>query len=403
MAGPGRHMFGDEERQEVAEVLASGHLSRYGDTNDQGFTHKVYSLEQEFAELIGMPHALAVNSGTSALLVALWALGIGEGDEVLVPGFTYVATMAAVLHARATPVLVEVDASLTIDPEDVAAKITPRSKAVIPVHMLGKPCKVSDLLEISTSAGLHVIEDCCQATGGSYQGRRLGSFGDIGVYSFNRSKILSAGEGGILTTSDDHLYRRAFALHDQGHSPLRTSKERAGPSLIGMNLKMNELTGAVALAQLRKIEPLLADLRRRKSLLVGLLDDLPGVTLSPANDQGECATILTLQFPTREKAADVARTLGTETLDNAGWHVYRHMEQIGYHRTASPTWPGHARNASPGDLPRTDNILSRSVNVSIGVVDKGLGAGFGANLESSNEDLSAVAHAIRTAVGESRQ
>lgn len=391
MAGPGAYCFSDEERQEVMDVLSSGHLSRYGDLEDSGFKHKVYSFENEFAEYCGVNHALATNSGTSSLFIALLAMGIGEGDEVLVPGYTYISSISSIIYARATPVLVEIDESLTIDPTDIERKITPKTRAIMVVHMLGNPCKMTEITAIAKKHNLLIIEDGCQAAGASYQGKKVGSIGDIGAFSLNRYKNIVTGDGGVITVNDKALYERAFAIHDQGHRPNRSSKDAAG-SLIGLNLKMNELTGAVALAQIRKLDGMLQTLRQNKRLLKDKLTTLKHMKFREINDSaGECATILTIIFDDAEMANAVCERLGTKTLSQSGWHVYSNMEQIVNHKTPVNNWSERARYATPGALPQTDAILARSVNISIGVVDAGLGASFGINIHSSEEEIDKVA------------
>ncbi|WP_165975318.1 DegT/DnrJ/EryC1/StrS family aminotransferase [Actinomadura rubrisoli] len=400
MAGPGAYVFGDEERREVEDVLTSGHLSRYGSADDPGFTQKVHTLEQEFAAHCGVAHAVATSSGTGALLISLLAAGIGPGDEVLVPGFTYVATMGAIVHARAVPVLVEVDESLTMDPQDLRRKITPRTRAVLVVHMLGNACDMRQIRKIVEERDLVLIEDACQAGGGSYDGRALGSFGALGAFSFNRYKMMSTGDGGIVVTDDQRLYERVFALHDQGHIPLRAGGKMAGHarSLIGLNFKMNELTGAVALAQLRKVDGIVATLREKKAALRARIPDLPGVRPRVLNDPaGDCASLLTYLFDEREHAEAVAARLGVRTVAGSGWHVYGLMDQIVEHKTPVPGWSEPARYAQPGDLPRTDDILGRAINISVGVVDNGIGAGFGINIASSDAEITLVAERFAAA------
>ena len=397
MAGPGAYCFGDEERREVMDVLSSGHLSRYGDLRDTDFKHKVYSFEKEFSQHLGVKHALANSSGTASLFISLLALGIGPGDEVLVPGYTYVASISSIIYAQATPVLVEIDDSLNIDPVDIEKKITSRTKAIMPVHMLGNPCDMTRIMEIAKRHGLFVIEDACQAIGASYNGKKLGTFGDVGVFSLNRYKMI-AGEGGVITTNNDDLYKRAFAIHDQGHTPNRSSKDAAG-SLIGVNLKMNELTGAVALAQTRKLDWMLQTLRDNKTHLKNKLSAVEGIRFRKINDpEGECATVLTVIFDSVDDANKIASKLSSKTMIESGWHVYSNMTQIGELRTPVKNWPCKAQFASPGVLPRTDDILARSFSISIGVVDDGLGTGFGVNIHSSDSDIEQVAREFMDAV-----
>lgn len=390
MAGPGAYCFGDEERREVMDVLSSGHLSRYGDLQDPDFKHKVYSFEQEFSQHLGVKHALATNSGTASLYISLLALGIGAGDEVLVPGYTYVASISSIIYAQATPVLVEIDDSLNIDPVDLEKKISEKTKAIIVVHMLGNPCDMTAIMAIADRHGLLVIEDACQAIGACYEGKKVGTFGDMGVFSLNRYKMIS-GEGGVITTNSDDLHERSFAIHDQGHSPNRSNKNAAG-SLIGVNLKMNELTGAVALAQTRKLDWMLQTLKQNKELLKNQLTPIEGMSFRKINDTaGECATVLTVTFDDVSTANNVAKKLSSKTMIQSGWHVYRNMAQIIESRTPVTSWPGKTKFTSPGSLPKTDDILARSFSISIGVVDEGLGTGFGINIFSTESDIMHVA------------
>jgi dTDP-4-amino-4,6-dideoxygalactose transaminase len=392
MAGPGAYSFGDEEKQEVMDVLSSGYLSRYGSLDDPAFKHKVYSLEQEFSDYIGVRHTIAASSGTNALFIALLALGLKEGDEVLVPGYTFVASIGSIIYARATPVLVEVDDSLTIDPIDLERKITKKTKAIMPVHMLGNSCDMEKIMEIANRYNLAVIEDGCQAAGGSYKGQYLGSIGNVGAFSLNQHKNIAAGCGGLLVTNDDMIYERAFAIYDQGHKPNRSGKEVGERSLIGLNFQINELTGAVALAQVRKLDKMLSILRKNKRILKDKIRGIPGVGFRSINDEeGDCATMLTVIFETKEMAESVSRRLDSKTLIHSGWHVYSNMEQIAKHKTPVEEWSQPSRYVSRGDLSQTDDILSRSMNISVGVVDGGLGSAFGINILSDEKDIERVA------------
>jgi dTDP-4-amino-4,6-dideoxygalactose transaminase len=176
--GPGSYWIGDDERREVQDVLQSGHLSRYGEFDDPAFKHKVYSLEQEFAEYCGVSHALATSSGTGSIMIALLTLGLKPGDEVIVPAYTFVATYSAAIFAGLVPVLAEIDESLTLDPGDIEGRITPRTRAIMPVHMLGNPCDMDAIMAVAEKHGLLVLEDACQAAGASYKGRKVGSIGE---------------------------------------------------------------------------------------------------------------------------------------------------------------------------------------------------------------------------------
>ena len=302
------------------------------------------------------------------------------------------------------PVLVEVDDTLTVDPEDLRRKITSKTRAIVAVHMLGAPCDMDAIGSIAQDHGLVVIEDVCQAAGGTYRGNRLGALGTVGAFSLNRQKIISAGEGGLLVTDDTEIYERAFALHDQGHRPAGTSKDVDLDGLIGLNFKMNELAGAVALAQVRKLDGMLEQLRSKKKQLESLLPPLPGIRARRVTDPtGDCATMLVVLFANAAQAACVARRLGTRTLADSGWHVYGHMRQVAIHRTPVVRWTPASRYAQPGALPRTDELLRRAIAISVGVVDAGLGAGFGVSLRASDQRIAEVADEFVAACRESMQ
>lgn len=276
MPGPGFEWIGKEEEKEVLEVLRERWLFRYGDEKDPAFKRKVKALEEMVEQRFGAKHALAVTSGTAALITALSALGIGPGDEVIVPGYTFIASMSSVIIARAVPVLAEIDESLTMDPGDVERRITPRTKAIMAVHMLGNPCNLDALKAIASKNKLILIEDAAQAFGGTYKGKRLGTLGEIGIYSFNIFKTINAGDGGMVVTDNDELYFRAFGYHDQGHFPSRSGVEIGNRSIIGQNYRMNEITGAVLIAQFRRLDDIIGRLREIKGRFKSQIQGIPG-------------------------------------------------------------------------------------------------------------------------------
>jgi dTDP-4-amino-4,6-dideoxygalactose transaminase len=393
MAGPGSQWIGKEEVDELLEVMSSGYLFRYGNLDDPGFKHKVYSFEQEFAAHCGLRHALATSSGTAALVCVLKATGIGEGDEVIVPAYTFIASYSAVIFAGGIPVLAEIDESLSLDPADIERRISPRTRAIMPVHMLGNPCDLDAIMAVAERHGLPVIEDCCQANGASYKGRKLGGRGTMGAFSLNIFKTVTAGDGGVVVTDDEDLYQKAFAFHDQGHSPLRGGVEVGRRSILGMNFRMNELTGAVALAQLRKLDRIIGVLREKKRRFKEAIGALEGMKFRVLNDpEGECGTICTVLFDRPDRAARVSRELGTTTVDHSGWHVYSNMEH--FNRYLRERHLPHGKGA----YPRTDDILSRAINLSVGVVDAGLGAAFGIHIDSTDGEICETAGRFRRAV-----
>ena len=349
--GPGSYVLGAEERKEVLDVLDGGNLFRYGTPGVDGFQAKVVTFENEMAERLGHKHVVATSSGTGSLMCCLAALGIGMGDEVIVPGYTFIASIATIAMMNAIPVLAEIDESLTIDPTKIEALITPKTKAIMPVHMLGNPCDMDPIMEIAKKHNLYVIEDCCQAVGAAYHGKRVGTIGDMGAYSLNVFKTITTGDGGFVGTSSDELYERAFGFHDQGHKPCRMGVE------VGLGF--------------RKI-----------------------------NDEKECATLLTLLFDTKELADKFCAAMGTAPIAKSGWHVYNNMEQILDKKTWTDNHPFHLsdRTYEKHMLPQTDDILDRAVNISIGVVDKGLGSGCGININSTEEEINATAKHIREVI-----
>lgn len=404
MPGPGTEVIGEEELAGVREVLRSGYLARYGP--EAGFPAKVLRFEREVARLAGVEHALAVNSGTSALYLALTGLGIGPGDQVIVPGFTFVASISAIIHAGAHPVLAEVDGSFNLDPADVEARITPHTRAVLVVHMLGNAARLHELRQVAERHGVALIEDAAQAFGGTYRGRWLGAHGDAGVFSFNIYKTITCGDGGMLVTDDEALYRRCFALHDQGHSPYRTGVEVGRRPVLGLNFRMVELQGAVLLAQLAKLDRIKSQLRVNRDIVRESLANLPGLAFRDRPDPGgDLATHLVVVFPTAEVARRIVEELGAITLAASGWHVYSNMEHLLEGRTASGRGCPFGCSCESestavyhrGMLPRTDALLSRSMSIGIGVVDPNL-APLGLGMSAGPDRARQLADRIRTVI-----
>jgi dTDP-4-amino-4,6-dideoxygalactose transaminase len=408
MPGPGFEWIGKEEEKEVLEVLRSRWLFRYGDEKDPAFKRKVKTLEEMVQTGFGTKHALAVTSGTAALITALSALGIGPGDEVIVPGYTFIASMSSVIIARAVPVLAEIDESLTLDPADVERKITPRTKAIMAVHMLGNPCNIDALKAIADRHKLIFIEDAAQAFGAKYKGKRVGTIGKIGTYSFNIFKTINAGDGGMVVTDDDDLYFRAFGYHDQGHFPSRSGVEVGNRSIVGQNYRMNEITGAVLIAQFRRLDVIVERLAHLKDRFKKQITGIPGLSFRRINDEaGECNTLLTVLLPSKAAAEKAAAKLGTTTVSKSGWHVYNNMEQIlgkkmitdhgcPYNCTCYPCQQEYRK----GMLPATDAILDRAINISVGVVDRGLGSAFGIHPHSTDKEVDQKVKEFTAAVKE---
>jgi 8-amino-3,8-dideoxy-alpha-D-manno-octulosonate transaminase len=358
---PGGMEMGEEELEALARVIESKNVFRYygvGEGPDE-----VVSFEREFAEHMGAKHALCVNAGSSALICALIGAGIGEGDEVIVPAYTWNATPNAVLASRALPVLAEVDESLTLNPADVERRITPRTRAILPVHMRGAPAAMDELVAIAKQHDLVLIEDVCQSAGASYRGQRLGTFGDAGAFSLQFNKIITTGEGGVMITDRDDLLDLALDVHDCANSVRRGT---GLPKFAGYNFRASELTGAMGRVQLTRLDGLLERMRANHARLSAEIAGLPGLTLRRANDEDGDAGIALVAFAdTAAKAAEGAAALNAEgvlamqiyspaTLD---LHIY-------------PFWAPvlaalEAAGAGPPDCPRTLHLVERAIHVDV--------------------------------------
>jgi dTDP-4-amino-4,6-dideoxygalactose transaminase len=330
----GPQEIGEEEIAAVVAALRSKNLFRFGKTDE---TSPTAQLEKQFAELTGVEHALAVNSGTSALIAGLVGLGVSSGDEVIVPAYTYVATAAAVLAVRGIPVIAEIDSSLTIDPADVEKKITPRTRAIIPVHMRGVGCRMDQIMTIAARYKLGVLEDCAQANGGAYQGRMLGSIGDVGAFSLQQFKIITAGEGGMITTRNRRIFERSACYHDAAYTFWKGKETWTSESFLGENYRMSELNGALALAQLQKRELILARLRQIKQWLLAELADLPGISFQDVPDpEGDCSTSIAMFVESSQRAKNVAAALRAEGMEAGSVfdtgipnrHIYYHWDYV---------------------------------------------------------------------------
>lgn len=357
---------GVREVLSVARVLASGNLGRYA-AGDGSVTAR---FEREAAGFLGTPHALAVNSGTSALVAALAGVGVGPGDEVLVPAYTWVSTAAAPLVLGAVPVLVEVDESLTMDPADLKTKITSRTRAVVPVHMLNLVSDMDAITTLATEHGLSVVEDACQAFGVRYRGRRVGTIGDAGAYSFGMTKNIVSGEGGLVVTADERAAVRARMFHDVGSYTRASWVSTSEPLFVGMNLKMSELASAVLLPQLRRLDAELGRLAVRRRAAVEELSREPSIRVSPHHDP-EDAIGLTVVFDDPADAELFGRQPGVNRLIETGRHVHSNWESIrgrrSYHERFDPYgWAGRPEGTVGDDTaPATLDVLRRTCRIQL--------------------------------------
>ena len=310
---PGAHAFGREEEEALLRVCRSKSLYRYHGIKMQ---HEALNFEREFATFTGVRHAVAVTSGTAALHTALGALGVGPGQEVIIPAYLWVSIAAAVVNLGAIPVLADIDDTFCIDPQDVERKITSRTSAIVIVHMNGAPGNVVDLVGIARDRGISLVEDCAQCAGGTIQGRRVGTFGDIAIFSFQLNKNMTAGEGGAVITNNEALWRRAVAIQDVGYA--RDEEDRIQLDDVasyawGRGYRMDELRAALVRVQLRKLPSTLARMRKSKLRIREALESMRGVKLrrlvDPAGDTG--AFLLTIFASER-----IARAVNTRMR----WH-----------------------------------------------------------------------------------
>jgi dTDP-4-amino-4,6-dideoxygalactose transaminase len=350
----------------LSRVVASGQLLRYRG-GEQGFTTR---FETKLAAQLNVKHVLTVNSGTSAMISALAAAGIGPGDEVLVPAYTWVATAIAPIAVGAVPIIVDVNESLTIDPEDIKRKITPYTKAIMPVHMLNLVCDMDAITAIAKQNKLIIIEDACQAVGVSYKHRRVGTIGDAGAFSFNQFKNLNSGEGGAVLTNNDRLFTRARMFHDVGSYTREHDFEGNEPVFAGMNLRVSELTGAVLYAQLPKLDPLMRRLRTRHKVMSKYLSRSNKFKISPHNDP-ENAVGMSVIFEKAEDAEKFAQQSGIERLIETGRHVYTNWVPVLTQRTFNERmnpfkWANREIKYTAEMCRTTLDILERTCRVSLG-------------------------------------
>lgn len=372
---PGFELIGQEELAELEDLFARSRvLFRHGFDAQRNGVFKVREFERAFASHFQVPRALAVSSGTAALRVALAALGVGPGDEVITQSFTFVATVEAIVEAGAVPIVAEIDETLNMDPPDLSHKITKRTKAVIAVHMLGVPARLKEIQHILEPRGIPLIEDTAWGCGGMLEGRYLGTWGDVGTFSFDFAKVLTTGEGGMVVSRDATVHERAAAYHDHGHenNPAvpRWEDTRSGS---GFNYRMTELQGAVGLAQLQKLERIVEGQRKNAAALRGALSDVPGLTWRAMPEGSfETADAVVFSVESKEAAGAVRRRLveeglGTKILPEAvTWHfagTWTHIPQL----VASARLPlGEA-------WPRSAALLSRCVALPVSVnMDPGI-------------------------------
>ncbi len=373
---PGFEIFGEEEKQQIMEVLDTGVLFRYEFGAQRKGVYKVLEFEKKFAAYCGTSFGQAVTSGTAALKVALAALGVGPGDEVITQGFTFVATWEAILDIGAIPVFTEVDKTLNMDPLDLEKKITEKTRCIVPVHMLGAQARIREIVAIAKGHGIPVLEDTAQAAGGRIDGQHLGTFGACGTFSFDAVKTMTTGEGGMIITASEELWRTMSEYHDHGHDHVVNPGGRGGEGrrFIGSNYRMMELQGAIGIAQLAKLDSMIAAQKKTKAALKEAASAIPGVSFREIIDEaGDSATFFCFFLESREQCQRVNRVLtenkaGAINFGENTWHFYPRWEHMLAGATVARSgWPfcepdGRRRVVyDPELLPVSAELINRTL------------------------------------------
>ncbi|MFT5698610.1 MAG: 8-amino-3,8-dideoxy-alpha-D-manno-octulosonate transaminase [Desulforhopalus sp.] len=396
---PGFEIFGEEEKKQIMDVLDTGVLFRYEFADQRKGVYKVKEFEEKFSAYCNSSYGQAVTSGSAALKVALIALGVGPGDEVITQGFTFVATWEAILEVGAIPVFCEVDSTLNMDPVDLEKKITPKTKCIIPVHMLGAPADIVKIIAIADKKQIPVLEDTAQAAGARINGKHLGSFGRCGTFSFDSVKTMTTGEGGMIITDDQELWRTMSEYQDHGHDHKVNPGTRGGEGrrFVGFNYRMMELQGAIGLAQLAKLDFIVESQQKNKAQLKEAASHIPGVQFRTLVDEsGDSATFLAFTMQDREHCHRVNESLkgdgcGAINFAENSWHFYPKWEHLLEAKTpihsGYPFMDGGGKKRivyDPDALPQSSALLDRTLVYPV-------------SIKMDNERLATMAKALRNA------
>lgn len=364
--------MGESEKQQVQDVLDNGVLMRYGFDGMRGGHWKAKELEVAVAKRMETQYCHAVSSGTAALTVALASSGIGAGDEVIMPTFTFVASFESILALGAVPILVDVDDTLTLNPEAVERAITERTKVVMPVHMCGSMADLDTLKSICKKHDLLLLEDACQAIGGSYRGKPLGSIGDLGCFSFDFVKTITCGEGGALITDNKTFYENAHMYSDHGHDHVGNDRGAEAHPFLGYNFRISELNAAVGCAQIQRLDEFVAIQKRNYSVLREALAEIEGLTFRRVPEGGEeNYAFLNFFLPTEELTRKAHNALAQAGIDGCfywydnNWHYYRKWEHL-IHKKSLGKLPTEILDLLPdyaqADFSVSDQWISRTIS-----------------------------------------
>lgn len=372
---PGTELFGAEERKEIEDVLSTGIMFRFNHDAQRNNIWKAKDFEAEAKKITGAKHALAVSNGSAAILAALAASGIGTGDEVICPPFTYIATIEAVLMLGALPVFAEIDETLCLSAEGIKKAITPKTKAVCLVHMCGGNANMDEIMAVVKDHNLTLVEDAGQAFAASYKGTATGLFGSAGAYSFDFFKIATAGEGGILVTNDESIYKFADSYCDHGHDHVGNNRGMENHPIIGFNYRISELHAAVGAAQTRKVPAIREANLKNKAFLQKELSKVAGISFSKlGDDNGDSGTFLNILMPDTETAK---RTVDEFNKAGVGgfnywftnmYHFINQWEHIKGLKTASKLAIqvlGAPQDYNNLDIPKTQEVVGRLISFGI--------------------------------------
>ncbi len=376
---PGFEFFGEEERKHINDVMSTGILMRYGFDGPRKGVWKAKELEAAICDTFGCKYAQLVSSGTSALTTALSALGIGYGDEVIMPSFTFVASFEAVLSVGAVPVMVDIDDSLTLDPEAIKKAITSKTKCVMPVHMCGSMAEMDALQAICKEHNLILLEDACQSIGATYKGKKLGTIGDAGTFSFDFVKTITCAEGGAVLTNREDIYIASDGYSDHGHDHKGVDRGADLHPFIGYNYRISELHAAIGLAQIGKLDNFLAVQKKNHTALKNILSTVPEISFRRIPDpQGDSCTFLSWFLPNEEITKAVVAELKSQGIlpgnfywyDN-NWHYIRkwdHLKNSVTLNALSPELRYAVEHHANKDFAASDAIMSRCISTAIGLL-----------------------------------
>ena len=340
---PGFELFGDAERKEVNDVLDNGVLMRYGFDAMRNGHWKAKELEVELENHLKVKHTQLVSSGTAAVTIALASSGIGAGDEVIIPTFTFVASFEAIMMLGAIPVLVDIDDTLTLDPESVIKAITQKTRAVMPVHMCGSMANLDALQTICKTHNLILIEDSSQATGATYHGKPLGSIGDLGCLSLDFVKIITCGEGGAVLTNNEKYYKNADHYSDHGHDHVGNDRGAETHPFLGYNFRISELHAAVGLAQIKRLDEFVAIQKKNYTIIREALSNITAVTFRTVPEGGEESySFLSFYLPDLEVARKTIVEFNENGIDacfhyyDNSWHYIREWQHLKDLKTLYP-------------------------------------------------------------------